>query len=105
VTSNGEERQIRAIMDTAFTGYLTLPRADKEVMGLRYRNDMRATMADGRIVVTSTHAATVRWESLQRPILVLSMEAPPLLGMALLNGHRLAMDVIDGGRLTITPLP
>lgn len=73
-------------------------------MVLPYRNDVLCTMADGRTVATTTHAATIRWDGMQRPILVLAMEAPPLLGMSLLHGHHLGMDVIDGGHVSITPM-
>ena len=29
----------------------------------------------------------------------------PLIGMALLEGYRLTIDAVDGGRVTIEPIP
>ncbi len=93
-----------AIVDTGFSGYLTLPRRAIETLHLPFRNVVVSTVGDGREIESLTYSATVRWNGEQRPILVLAMETPPLLGMSLLYGSHLAMDVVDGGQIAISPL-
>jgi hypothetical protein len=47
----------------------------------------------------------VRWEGQLREGIVLAADGMPLVGMALLSGSRVCLDIIDGGRVTIEPLP
>ena len=49
--------------------------------------------------------ASIEWDGQVRPILVLEADDVPLIGMALLYGSRLTIDVVDGGAVTIEPLP
>ena len=47
------------------------------------------------------YRATVIWDGLPRPVQVMETEDASLLGMSLLYGYRVIMDVVDGGTVTI----
>src|SRR5205809_438211 len=51
------------------------------------------------------YAAEVEWGGVWRAILVSAVGAEALLGMRLLAGHTLRIDVVPGGVVEITPLP
>jgi hypothetical protein len=38
-------------------------------------------------------------------VLVLAADGGPLVGLSLLYGHRVTLDVVDGGRVSIEALP
>jgi predicted aspartyl protease len=62
-------------------------------------------LADGSIVRTRYYRATILWHGQPRPIMVLEANSDPLAGMSLLYGSRLVVDVVDGGTVTVQPLP
>ena len=62
-------------------------------------------LADGSVVRLSYFRATVLWEGKPRKIMVLDADGGPLVGMSLLYGSRVTLDVVDGGPVTIEPLP
>ena len=65
---------------------------------------MPMDLADGSTVFLGVYEATVEWDGHLRHIPV-HMEGGALLGMSLLYGSRLVIDVVDGGAVTIDALP
>jgi hypothetical protein len=49
--------------------------------------------------------AVVSWDGQDRNVMVLEANGGPLLGMSLLYGSRVTLDVVDGGPVTIQTLP
>jgi clan AA aspartic protease len=94
-----------AVIDTGFTDYLTVPAAIITELSLPARGALKAELADGSEVEMDTYAADVEWNGTPRRIIVLAAEGSPLIGMSLLYGHELTIQVVDGGPVTITPLP
>ena len=97
----GHEREIEALIDTGFNGFLTLPPALVTEPGLPFASIGRATLADGSEAAFDVYDATVLWDG--QPIYVESGAAGvhPLVGMSLLDGHNLNIEVVDGGRVVI----
>jgi predicted aspartyl protease len=95
---------IRAVIDTGFTEYLCLSLETIVRLTLRFRRTKVMVMADGRTVATSVYRGFVNWDEVRRGILIHEGGDEPLAGMALLHGHRVTLDVVDGGAVTITPL-
>ena len=62
-------------------------------------------MADGSFQPFDVYGATVIWEDQPRLIAVETVDAQPLLGMALLAGSEVKMQVIAGGTVSIEALP
>jgi predicted aspartyl protease len=62
-------------------------------------------LGDGTRVALNKYEAAVLWDGRERDILVLEAEGGPLVGMSLLAGHCLVVDVVDGGLVNIEALP
>lgn len=103
--ADGREQEIEAVLDTGFNGSLTLPPAVITSLGLQWRSRGLVMMANGTEDHCDIYAATVIWDGRPRNILVEAADTDPLIGMALLYGHDLHMQVIEGGRVAIEPLP
>jgi clan AA aspartic protease len=102
--SAGPDAAVEAVLDTGFTGFLTLPANIISTLGLKLFGDADVMLADGTIVTLHKFEATVQWDGRDRDILLLEAEGGPLMGMRLLYGSRVVLDVVDGGPVTITGL-
>jgi len=100
----GVELLITAVIDTGFSDYLTLPPSMIAALGLGSDVPVEATLADGSLAQMDSYQATLLWDGQPREILVLEADGGPLVGMALLYGSRLSIDVVDGGAVTVAPL-
>ncbi len=97
----GQTREIEAVIDTGFTGFLTVTPALATELGLRFRSMNRATLADGSEATFPCYGVAVLWDGQARYIEADAADATPLVGMRLLDGHNLNIDVEDGGRVVI----
>jgi clan AA aspartic protease len=96
---------VETVVDTGFNGYLTLPPALIGVLGLPWLCRQQGQLADGSLLPFDVYVATVDWHGQPRAVEVEAADAQPLLGMALLQGSELRIQVMPGGAVTITPLP
>ena len=101
----GIELDLDAVVDTGFNASLTLPDPITSTLGLVRRSRGEAVLADGTVRHFGTYAAEVEWGGHWLPITVSAVGDEVLLGMRLLVGHRLRIDVLPGGLIEITPLP
>ena len=97
----GQEQEVQAVIDTGFNGYLTLPDSLVARLGLPYHSRTTAILGDGSSRVLGQYEAVVVWSGQERDVLVLAAEGGPLVGMAMLYGHDVFLNVIEGGRVTI----
>lgn len=58
-------------------------------------------LADGRDSLFDIYEATVTWNSRPRRIAVDEADCDPLVGMSLLYGCELTVQVVDGGRVVV----
>ena len=100
----GQETEVEGIIDTGFTGFLTLPARLITNLGLSFAGTTRSALGDGSDVQMDAFEATVLWDKHELSILVLGAEGAALVGMSLLSGHRVTLDVQDGGPVIIEPL-
>lgn len=91
------EMDIEAVLDTGFNGSLTLPTVAIEQLGLSWLGRGLAILANGAEEQCDLYTAAVVWDGIPRRILVESAETEPLLGMALLRGHFVSVEVVEGG--------
>ncbi len=105
VRGSRAEEEVEAIVDTGFSGLLTLSPALVARLGLPYRDRSRAILADGSEVVFAVHEAEVVWDGNPRPIAVGVADTDPLLGTAMLDGYELTIRFVDGGDVSIEALP
>jgi len=100
----GREQEIEAVIDTGFNGFLTLPPDLITRLSLPFRRSGRAVLGDGSEVTFDIHEAVVLWDGQPRRIVVDAADAEPLLGMGLLYGYELNLQVVEGGDALIKPL-
>ena len=97
----GKNRVIEAVIDTGFNGFLTLPPVLVTGLGLPFVSIGRGFLANGSEVSFDVHYGSVLWDGHQRHIRVNVADTTPLVGMRLLDGHGLYVEVRDGGRVVI----
>lgn len=90
-----------AVVDTGFTGWLTLPQTLIARLGLTYYGQRPANQASGEILMFDIYGGLVAWHGGPRPVLVHRVDGKPLIGMALLSGSRLTVDAREGGWVLI----
>ncbi len=100
----GQEHEIEAIIDTGFDGWLSLPRSLIVSLGLVWRQRGRALLADGRESIFDIYEATVVWDGRIRRIAVDEAETAPLIGMSLLDGYEVSVQVQVAGSVIIKAL-
>jgi clan AA aspartic protease len=101
---SGQQQDIQAIIDTGFTGFLTLPPASIAALGLSWLSRQPGILADGSVDVFDVYVATLTWDGKPRPVEVEAADTEPLVGMRLLDRHSLRIDVLRGGVVTVTAL-
>ena len=101
----GQEHDIEALIDTGFDGWLTLPASLISTLHLAWRRRGRAMLADGSEALFDTYEATVIWDGRPRRIAVDAVNSDPLVGMSLLNGYELTVQIMDEGNVQIKALP
>lgn len=98
------KQEIEAIIDTGFNGSLTLPSSLIASLGLRFDTRGRAILADGSEIFFNNYEATVIWEDKPYRVAVAEADSEPLVGMKLLNGYELTIQVVENGSVTIKTL-
>jgi clan AA aspartic protease len=100
----GSKREIDAVIDTGYTGWLSLPPALVAALGLRWKAYGRGTLADGSECLFDVYFAKVIWDGRARIIRVNELNANPLVGMSLMKGYQLTMQIRERGKVTIKRL-
>ena len=104
--SEGRETTIAAGIDTGYDGFLTLPQTIIETLALPFWGTGEASLGDGSDIRVDIFLAAVIWhDDIERPALVLRAEGGALVGMSMLGGSRLTIDVEAGGPVLVEPLP
>ncbi len=101
----GQQQEIDAIIDTGFTGFLTLPPALIMTLGLPWLCRQPGILADGSVGFFDVYVGTVMWDGRPRTVEVEAADTEPLVGMSLLENHSLHIDVRSGGAVSIAALP
>jgi clan AA aspartic protease len=103
--ANGRAHQIEAVVDTGFTGFLTLSKALVTALGLPWLSSERSQIADGSEQRFDVHGAVVNWDGQPRAVEVEVTDIDPLVGMGFLKGHELRIKAVAGGTVTVEALP
>jgi clan AA aspartic protease len=102
---NGSTVLIEFVVDTGFTGELCLPLVEAvSLMGLTFRHDTFANLADNSEVSLPLYEAVVLWDGIERDVLVIATGRRPLLGTALLDEQELVIQFTEGGLVTVNEL-
>ena len=95
----GPAHEVDAIIDTGFNGFLTLPPALVTALGLMRRSRGRALLANGSEELFDIYGVTMLWDGQHRYVEADAVDTMPLVGMSLLDGHDLHIQVADGGQV------
>ncbi len=101
---NSQRQVIDAVIDTGFTGFLTLPLTIITSLDLRLYGREEGTLGDGSTCIFDVYSGLIIWDGEFRRIDVNASETSPLLGMSLLYGYQMRLDAIEGGMVTIQSL-
>ena len=101
----GHIHEIETVIDTGFTGYLTLPPMLITQWQLIMRGYEQAVLADGQVSTFEVYQAEIDWHGTPRRVEVDGVDSIPLIGMGLLYGSELRIQAILGGIVTVESLP
>ncbi len=104
VVGSNRQEKIEAVIDTGYDGFLTLPIKLINRLGLRQAGYRQAILGDGNMVVLELYRAKALWYGKEREVPVLRTDGGPLVGMALLYGNRVILDVVKDGEVRIENL-
>ena len=97
----GRAREVEAVIDTGYSGFLTLPTALVAELGLPFAYMGQAFLANDTQVEFDVHYVTVLWDGQPRGIEADAIGNTPLVGMLLLDSHDLSIQIRVGGRVVI----
>jgi clan AA aspartic protease len=103
--ARGHQQDVEALVDSGFTGWLTLPPAVIAALQLRWQSSGRGLLADGSPSSFDGYRANVVWDGRVRTVFVDEFDTTPLVGMAMLRGYEYKMQVRARGKVTIRRLP
>ena len=102
---SGDEISADAVVDTGCTAPIVMPPAVADELGLPMLMTEQADLADGSRVSCPVYECRVMWGDQPRRVRLVAAGPYSLVGMTLLEGHRLTIDVTEGGGVAIEPLP
>jgi clan AA aspartic protease len=92
------------VVDTGYTGSISLPEAAVAALGLQFEYDLPANLADDSEVLVPVYSATILWHGVERAVRVLALGRRPLLGTAVLDGSELVIQFAERGLVTAETL-
>ena len=104
VKDNNQTQLVNAVIDTGFSGFLTLPAEVISALNLTWKGRDIATLGDGTSCIFEVYIAIVIWDGQYRTIDINESETVPLIGMQLLRGYDLRIQAIENGLVTIEAL-
>jgi clan AA aspartic protease len=101
VNESRQTKLITAVIDTGYTGFLSLPSEIITELNLPWTGIDRGTLGDGSEVTFEVYAAKVIWDGEYRDIPINEAETDPLIGISLLYGYDVHIQTVEGGNVTI----
>jgi clan AA aspartic protease len=102
--ADSQRQMIDAVIDTGFTGFLTLPFSVLGDLNLRAYRREEGILGDGSTCIFDVYRGLVIWDGEWRQIDINESDTAPLLGMSLLYGYRMQIDAVEGGMVIIQAL-
>ena len=90
-----------AIVDTGFNGWLSLPPDLIDLLNLKWKRRGRAILGDGSECVFNVYEAVVVWDGNYLTIPIDEADSEPLVGMSLMEGYQLTVQVFEEGSVEI----
>ncbi len=100
--SDGKVYTQDAIVDTGFNGWLSLPPDLIAQLDLKWKRRGRAILGDGSECVFNVYEAVLVWDGNFFTIPIDEADSQPLVGMSLMEGYQLMVQVFEGGRVELS---
>ena len=104
----GQDRVFRRVevdVDTGFTGWLTLPEAIIQELGVASYGRRPTFLANNELRRSALYRVLIAWHGVIRSVPALQAEGRPLIGMSLLADCRLTVAAWAGGEVVIEERP
>ncbi len=99
-----QRQAIDAVIDTGFTGFLTLPLSMLISLNLRAYRREQGILGDGSTCIFDVYRGLINWDGEFKRVDINAAETTPLVGMSLLYGYRMQLDAVEGGIVIIQSL-
>jgi clan AA aspartic protease len=100
--SDGKVYTQDAIVDTGFNGWLSLPPDLIAQLTLKWKRRGRAILGDGSECVFNVYEAVLVWDGSFLTIPIDEADSEPLVGMSLMEGYQLMVQVFEGGPVELS---
>jgi clan AA aspartic protease len=100
--SDGKVYVQDAIVDTGFNGWLSLPPDLIAQLDLKWKRRGRAILGDGSECVFNVYEAVLVWDGNFLTIPIDEADSEPLVGMSLMEGYQLMVQVFEGGPVELS---
>lgn len=104
ILGQGRAETLTVTIDTGFTDYLVLPNETIQFLRPPVRRETNVLLASDNILDLNVYDAMVELDGETFEIEVYEAEGDPLVGMALLTGFRLDVEVTSGGEVRVEGL-
>ena len=94
----------RKIVDTGFNGWLSLSPDLISQLNLKWKRRGRAILGDGSECVFNVYEAVLVWDGNLLTIPIDEADSEPLVGMSLMEGYQLMVQVFEGGRVELSKI-
>ena len=95
---------VDSVVDTGYTGSLTLPPATIVTLDLKWRGSEDVVLGDGCTQRFDVYSTRIIWNAKFRPIKANEADTDLLVGLGLLYGYQMCIQVKDGGSVKIRSL-
>lgn len=99
--SDGKVFTQDTIVDTGFNGWLSLPPDLTTYLNLTWKRRGRAILGDGSECVFDVYETVVVWDGILLTIPVDEADSEPLVGMSLMEGYQLTVQIFEGGQVEL----
>ena len=99
----GEQVSLSAVVDTGFSGYLTLPFSVIQRLNLPQTDIEEASIADGTVIRFGVYQAIVEWDEEERTVAALATEGDTLIGISLMMKSIGTSEFDEGGSVFFEP--
>lgn len=101
----GAAMEVDFLIDTGFDGTIVLPEQIAQQLGFVHLGRDTAILADGSLQTYEMYLGQLLWHSVFQDTVFLCIGPEPMIGMGLLNGNELRIEVVPGGMVEINSLP
>ena len=101
---DGQGHPVEFVLDTGFEGDLTLPPSIIRQLELSPAGHQNVLLANGSVDTLQLFAGVALWHGRRRGVEIIESGSEPLLGMGLLLGSRVTLDVRYDGAVVVDAL-